>query len=436
MSHSVSLIASVVAGLSLSAVAVSTSCIAADAPENSVDTNLEEQAVATKPLDVNFPDVQAQIEADLRRQQTQGFDEINAQFDAPNSSKQAQPDIATTPEYDANTNGQVASQRQAIVPSQASMTAQTPASPLPQAQSRDGLQPVAMVQMADGKIYPVYVAAGQNFDGNLAHAPDNAVAYLEVPAQDLSKQGIVMPLMEGLTTPAPQTTLGPQSSSTTSPVKTTTTKTITTSPQSTYSQGQGIDPAYSPKVKVYGNKTPTFIGTREETRNYINELRESGAYSYNVNAPSYDGGYGYYYQYGSGYYYPYNGAQGNYGYYQDTNGQWHIISGFRYDQSINNYVPIFQDYGSCVGPDCPVIIAPNYPNAGLPMPNPNPPQGPATGQPPAWGPPPSYNQGVVDPGFTHPGYQPRPPRPAYPHNRPTRPVRPDPVDPGFNHPFG
>lgn len=441
-------------------------------------TNAATAPAQTAPAESGQPDVQAQINADLDRMQQQGFDEINAQLDRqitpPNAGQmpspqdyyqanaQVAPNMAGAEQAAAQAAAQTAPQavtqaapqtapmaapiaapNSAQNAAQAQMATQTPGQLAPAPQN---LQPVAMVKMADGNVYPVYVAPGQQFDANLAHAPAQATAYLAVPANQLPNQGTVMPLQNQVPATA-QTAPTPQPQPTAPTVKIITNNSANQG-QKVDTTGQGIDPYYSPRVKVYGNKTPTMISTRDEARNYLNDLKQSGIYDYNVNASQgANAGLNQYYNnyyngYGNPTYDPYYGTTGKISYYQGSDGKWHMILGFRYDPSINNYVPIFKDIGSCVGPDCPLVYDPQYPNAGLPRPNPYPPQGPATGQPPTWGPPPSWGQppnyrpDPVDPGFTHPGtgYYPRPPQPSYPAY-PNRPIRPDPVDPGFTHPY-
>lgn len=382
-----------------------------------------EVAPAEPNLSVNFPDVQKQINADLNNIQQQAFNppalaepspaEISAQpaqvaHIEPAPSAQGVSHTANMPSTAQNeTNSQVVT----MLPVASS-----------EADPQTGLQPVAMVKMADGSIYPVYVAPGQTLNPNIQTGPEHAAAYLKVPQDKLPTPDSVHEYAQQIQTQHVQ-------------------------------QAKGSDPAYSPQVKVFGNKTPTMIGSREEVRNHLNDLQQSGAYDYNVNASGdyynqaanayYNQYYNNYGTYGGyyPYYDPYYGNIGSISYYQDADGKWHKILGFRFDSSINNYVPIYAGYGSCVGPDCPVIYDPNYPNAGLPHPNPKP-QGPAAGQPPAWGPPPSY-QDPIEPGYTYPQYPghgayPGHPgssvRPNYPP-RPQRPVKPDPVDPGFTHPL-
>lgn len=403
-------------------------------------------APAMPELSVNFPDVQKQINADLSliqqqaasskqmlNQQAPAAAYTNNQISAPASEQFTNAQLVNN----AHTSMQVPPTQATI---QTAPTSPTPMTVSPQAttmqpttaytsassQIAQTLQPVALVRLADGSTHPVYIAPGQSFDPNSSLDSNNPLGIVAIQPLNNSQ-----------------------------PLKTTNHQISAAQSQSPRSN----DPAYSPQVKVYGNKTPTLIGSREEVKNHISQLQSSGAYSYNVQATDNNAAinqyYNDYYNHYAPYYDPYYGQSGNVSYYQDQQGKWHKILGFRYDHSINNYVPIYAGYGSCVGPDCPTIYDPNYPDAGMPRPQPNP-QGPSAGQPPVWGPPPSYVDDV-DPGFNHPLTRPNYPNQGYPQ-KPSYPQGPsqgypqgpatgqppvwgpppshvDNVDPGFNHPL-
>lgn len=136
----------------------------------------------------------------------------------------------------------------------------------------------------------------------------------------------------------------------------------------------------APKVKVYGNKTPTKVGTREEVQDYLKDLEQERAKNSQIENDR------------------------RFQVYTDENGNVVTVD------PGNNYNIYYEGV---------------YGNNGYPPPPPPPPPYPP--YPPYGSTNPVYPPDPVDPGFNHPSSPPPYPgaRPPYPSTRP---------DPGFNHP--
>lgn len=442
MRPTVSLLALVLASLTLPVTAAEQMAAANIAKDNSSQETLGESqapvasiAPAQPQINVNVPDIQQKINDDLRHvqqeaqainnfynqegttaQQTNvGYNQVTAPAVPPTPPTAPTTQTPPTAPYPAANTMNVGS----ITANYGNMDAPsgnltTNANALyPQA-----LQPVAMVQFPDGRIYPVYTAPGQKFNPNLTYGPEGATAFLDVPKNFNPTSGntenIAVSSSGGNASNLKRTISTSNAASATTP---------NVSVNSATSAKSGYqDPAYSPKVKVFGNKTPTMIGSREQVRNYVNEMQQSGAYTYNLDSQAAYNQYTnqYYNQYYNQYD-PYYGSSTYVSYYQDSDGKWHKILGFRFDPYSKRYIPIYAGYGSCTGPDCPVIYDPKHPYANMPHPS----QPPVGSTPPSW-------QDPIDPGFNHPAT--RPPYPSQPPVWGPPPSWQDPVDPGFNHP--
>lgn len=448
MHPTVSLLALVLASLAFPVTAAEQMAASNLSQDNSSQKALGEsqsQAASIAPaqpqLNVTFPDIQQKINDDLRhaQQEAQAIQEQSPSLNkepqqipqntaaAPQAVKtySNQPQNNILPINNSYTQvGTTAQQTNdgyyqvtapAVPPTPPTApTAQTPpTAPYPATNGMNAgstntlypqaMQPVAMVQFPDGRIYPVYTAPGQQFNPNLSYGPEGASAFLGVPENFNPAAGSTANIAASAS--------GSNASN------------QNISVNNSHSAKSGYqDPAYSPKVKVFGNKTPTMIGSREQVRNYVNEMQQSGAYTYNLDSQAAYNQYTnqYYNQYYNQYD-PYYGSSTYVSYYQDSDGKWHKILGFRFDPYSKRYIPIYAGYGSCTGPDCPVIYDPNHPYANMPQPS----------QPPVWNPPPSW-QDPVDPSFNHPAT--RPPYPSQPPVWNPPPNWQDPVDPGFNHP--